>query len=173
MASTQLINWEVIYPKRTKDLFGSQRIKALVLNSMMRDARAMEKDLKSTVQHWDHKPTFISTIRYAGGEPRIYVGLVGTNKANDLWNKVNYGTRRRYVTFNPKYMTKTQYPGSFHSNRPGKFTKGRGLGGKIVGISKKALPGIRPRNWLFLLRDTYKQPFKDHIDDAIRKGLSK
>lgn len=170
---------EIKYPKATKDLFKSSRVRAMVLNAMMKEGKAILKDFESTTQYWVHKPTFSREIRYSGGDVILRVGLSGTKLSNKYWKMVNYGTLRRYVIFDRLYQPKTSFPGSFGTNTPGQFTTNKAELGpdgkfhtKIWGRSRTARRGIRPRLWTELAKQYHKRPFKDAIDNAIRRGLT-
>lgn len=170
---------KIIYPKETKDLFHSARIRAMVLNAMKQEAKLAKKDFESTTEHWIHKPQFTTTLKYKGGDVIMKVGLSGTSISNKRWQMVNDGTMRRYVMFDPLYTPKTQFPGSFGTNVPGFPVPSNGsqmgpdgrLHWKIVGRSNRALKGIRPRRWTILAKEYHKIPFKIAIDNAIRRGL--
>lgn len=171
---------KIVYPKATKDLFHSARVRAMVLNAMKTDAKAIKDLFELTTQYWIHKPTFTITMKYKGGEPILKIGLGGSNISNKRWQMVNDGTTRRYVLFDPMYVPKTKYPGEFGTNVPGFPVPSNGaqmgpdgkLHWKIVGRSRRALPGIKPRLWTQIAAGRYKSAFKKDIDNAIRRGLN-
>jgi hypothetical protein len=155
----------VQYPEHYK-YFSSNRIKALVINAMRGQGRLMQRDLESTVENWQHKPTFHYMMRYRNSNPTLYAGTYGSNKANDYWKYVNGGTRFRYTVFLKDYVPMTEVPGSFGTNKP------RTLMNPYKYYDRtKQRPGIRARNWTGRLRVMYSESFPAVIQDAITKGL--
>jgi hypothetical protein len=159
--------FKVVAIKIPKDYLSSQRMRAMILNAMLKEGDSMVRDLNSTTENWVHKPHFVKNIRYAGGDIILSAGLEGTAISNKYWNYVDKGTSRRYVVFNPQYQPKSQYPGSFYTNTAGSHT-GKD---KIVGKTFTAQRGIRARNWTNLLRQKHRTPFAKAIVEAIQKGL--
>jgi hypothetical protein len=159
--------FKVEYIRIPKDYLSPKRMRAMILNAMIKEGDSMVKDLNSTTEHWVHKPHFVKHMRYSGGDIILSAGLTGTAISNKYWNYVDKGTLRRYVVFNPQYSPKSQYPGSFYTNTPGSHT-GKD---KIIGRTFTAQRGIRARNWTILLRNKHKIPFARAIVEAIQKGL--
>jgi hypothetical protein len=164
---------------RPKDILSSNRVRANILNAL----KAVGEDATKiyfpmTVEHWEGKPPFKYTVRYAGGNINLSMfpydnGSATINPATKKpdnnymkWIWVNYGTKKRYAHMTPDWASKTSYPGVVGNN-----TSGRG---KVAYVTRKIppiVPGIKARRWDINLRKLLRPKMIRYLDEGIRKGL--
>jgi len=155
------------------ELLKAKRMRAMILNGQKEVAKWVRKDLYKTVQFWKHNVEFAYIIHYARGNIYLEIGPVASVRGARIWQYVNDGTSMIPFVFNPKYVQKTQYPGSIGTNTPGAFTRPSqkilrdASGNPIQGFT----PGIRARGWTVLLQAEYAPILADAMRFAIARGL--
>ncbi len=155
-----------VWDKRVMD---SKRVQMMVLNAMKWQGRVLRDEMLLTTQYWKHKVEFAYTMRYRGGDIRLFVGPISSTQGAKIWSYLNDGTSSISVIFNPKYKQKTSYPGEIGNNTPGEYTlpHQRIIGRRMFPTSR----GIRARNWTGLLTQRYGSSYTSLIKAAITVGL--
>lgn len=154
--------------KARPDLFDSRRVKGMVWNAQMKIGRDMVRDISSTVEYWKAAPTFDYKMHYKGGDLYMDIVIGGSIRGKKYWRWADEGTATKNVVFTPDYRPKSEVPGKFNSNTAGVDTLPRQ---KIAYKWIPHAPGIRARNWTFLLRTKYYNRFIVDMANAVKRGL--
>lgn len=161
---------KVLYPGKLMDI---PRARAGILNAL----KAAEKETRQlyclTFATWKHKPELQnSIIRYAGGDPRYWVGIRDNgdkNSPESIWHYLDEGTAIRYAIMSKNFVPKTM---------PNALSSHAGKGGKAGMIRKGSRPhnnGIKARNWTLLIErhvaDTIVPRLKYAVDAEIVRAM--
>ena len=165
-----MIVTKVIKPKRLKD--SAMRLE--LLNAMRKAGTAVRKDFAKTTETWTHKPKFETVVSLAGPGPELLVGTddliykfvdEGT-KAHEIWAGYWTGkSDKKSLAFPSEFEPKTT---------PKVIDSGPGFsGGDIVLRQHVHHPGIEAREFDKTLAHDWEKPFKERMEDAMRKAAAK
>lgn len=147
-----------------EEVLSEAAIRGSVLRSLQLIGKDMQKDFEKTVTHWNEPAEFTTTVRYAGGNPRV---RVDTDSAK--WKWLNFGTQERWAIMDKRFKPKTTV---------GRFVSGRGSPnyqeptwrGYSMGIPQ---PGIEARDWTGLADRKYRKVLRREMRKALRKSIGK
>lgn len=132
--------------------------------AVLKSARLVESDFKSTTRTWEHKPQFVTQVAQSGND---YVVVSGTDSAIFLY--VDAGTRphiikakrSKYLAFQGGYRAKTRV-GIIGSQEGGAF-------GEMQYAQQVKHPGTKARKFTVRIQARRQKTIEQEVSQAIAK----
>ena len=132
--------------------------------AVLKSARLVETDFKTTTKTWQHKPQFVTQVAQSGND---YVVTSGTDSA--IYNYVDAGTRphiikakrSKYLAFSSGYRAKTRV-GIIGSQEGGAF-------GEPQFAQQVKHPGTKARNFTVRIQARRQNTVEQEVSHAIAK----
>jgi hypothetical protein len=127
--------------------------------------RQIIREFNKTTDTWQgEKPTFKALISLQNPGPTIVVGPSGSTKGAQKWEWLDKGTRVRYATMSPDWISKTTP--NVVGSRAGR--------GRMLFVNKNIPhPGIEARNWDKIIGKQFAPRFKRRMEEAMRTATKK